>query len=296
MKKHYILNGFDTREIAQHRNHEFALKKGYEENSPTKFMFNVHCLTKEEWGLEITEDYLNLLDETEKTPNRLREIPYQPFIQPYIPMVFRYLEKEWIDQFFNEGKLRLSSFKKFRAHIDEQRGDKEEGSTVIIGTGKEKTFYAMVKTGIDAFVLSASLIYSKSLTEDFKVDGCFIIERPFEFMQVISNHIHDFKGINFGPCLYKSNHLVKRHLPGFDLDSLKSEDDPNNMDMNKMFATSNLAGGNDILFIKTITFSHQHEYRILWHTEMQDLPDYIDIIAPEAIQFCRKIESDTELI
>lgn len=296
MKKHYILNGFDSRELAQKRNHEFALKHGFDENSPTKFMFNVHCLIKEQWGLEISEEYLELLDAHEKTPDRLREIPFQPFIQPFIPMVFRYLEKQWIDLFFNEGKLRLSSFNKFRNHTDEQRGDKEEGSNIIIGAGKEKHFYAMVKTGIDAFVLSTSLLYSKSLFEEFKVDSSFIIERPFEFMQGVSNHIPDFKGINFGPCLYKPNHLVKRQLPGFDLNTLKSEDDPNNLDMNKMFATSNLAGGNDVLFIKTLKFSHQHEYRILWHSDLHDLPDYIDIIAPEIVQYCRKIESENELI
>ena len=100
MKKHYILNGFESREIAQNRNHEFAIRQGNNENSPTKFMFTVHCLTKEEWGLEVTEDYLHLLDDHEKSPQRLREIPFQPFVQPYIPMVYRYLEKQWIDMFF----------------------------------------------------------------------------------------------------------------------------------------------------------------------------------------------------
>ena len=280
MKKHFILNGFESREGAQKRNHEFALKKGFEESSDTKFMFNVHCLTKEEWGLEVTEENLDLLDDNEKTPERLREIPFQPFIQPYIPMVYRYLEKQWIELFFSEGKIRLSSFNKFRKHLDEQRGDKVEGNNILIGTGNDKTIYAVVSTGIDAFVLSTSLLYSKSLYNDFKVDGCFVIERPLEFMQEISKHIPEYKGINFGPCIYKSEVLIKRQLPDFNLDTLKSEDDPTKNDMSKLFTTSNLIGGNDVLFRKTLKHASQHEYRILWHSDQKDLPDYIDIIAP----------------
>jgi hypothetical protein len=294
MKKHYILNGFNTRDIAQKRNHEFAIKQGIEETSSPAFMFNVHCLSKEEWGLEVSEDYLDLLDPFEKTPNRLREIPFQPFIQAYIPMVYRYLEKEWITAFFKEGKLRLSSFNKFRQHADEHRGDKEEGQNLIIGNLKNNQVLVKVSTGIDAFVLSSSLMHSKELYKDFNVESCFIIERPLEFMQEIGKHIPEFKGINFGPCLYKPNHSILRQFPEVDLDSLKSEDDPNNMDLNKIFALSNAAGGAEVLFTKTIDYSHQHEYRMLWHSEINPLPDYIDIIAPEARQFCRIIDRTSE--
>lgn len=290
MKKHYILNGFESREVAQKRNHEFALKNGFDENSTTKFMFNAHCLAKEEWGLEITEDYLFLLDEHEKRPERLREIPHQPFMQPYIPMVYRFLEKQWVDLFFKEGKLRLSSFRKFRKHTDEQRGDKSEGNSILIGTGNDKTIYSVISTGIDAFVLSTSLMYNKDLYSDFMVDSCFVIERPIEFMQEISKHIPDFKGINFGPCIYKPESLIKRQLPDFDLKSLQSDDDPTKNDLNKIFTTSNQISGNDVLFKKSLKHAHQHEYRILWHSEQNDLPDYIDIVAPNSIQFCREIK------
>jgi hypothetical protein len=294
MKKKYILNGFSTRDIAQKRNHEFALKNGFEETSSTKFMFNVHCLQKEEWGLEVSEDYLNLLDPIEKTPSRLKEIPFQIFMQAYVPMVYRYLDKELISTFFNEGKLRLSSFNKFKKHADEQRSDKDEGQNFIIGNMKDKQFMAMVSSGIDAFVLSSSLMHCKELYEDFKVESCFVIERPVEFMQEIGKHIPEFKGINFGPCIYKPNHQIIRQFPGLDMEALKSDDDPNGMDMNKMFALSNEAGGNEVLFTKTKKYSQQHEYRMLWHSELNPFPDYIDIVAPEAIQFCRIIDRSSE--
>ena len=292
MKKRFILNGFPTREDAQKRNHEFALNYGIQPDSSTKYIFNVHCLQREEWGLEVLEDNLNLLDESEKTSQRLREIPNSPFIQPFVPMVFRYLESEWVDAFFDKGNLRLSSFKKFHKHQDEQRGDNKEGSNMIVGMGKEKHFSAMTSNGHDAFVLSTSLTYNDKMYEDFNVDSCFVIEKPLEFMDAIIKVIPDFIGLNFGPCLYQPNKIIKRNIPGFDLDSMKSDDDPNSNDMGKMFNVINQVGGLEVLFTKTNDYSDQHEYRMLWHTYMNSMPEHIDLNVPEAVQFCRRINKN----
>jgi len=289
MKKRFILNGFSTREDAQKRNHEFALNHGLKPDSTTKFMFNVHCLQKEEWGLEILEDNLGLLDESEKTQERLREIPNRPFVNSYVPMVFRYLESEWVNEFFENGILRLSSFKKFHQHEDEQRGDKQEGSNMIFGIGSENQFSAMTNSGHDAFVLSTSLAHNENLYNDFDVDACFIIEKPHEFMESIMKSIPEFKGINFGPCLYQPSKIIQRQMPGFNLDSIKSDDEPNTNDMGKIFNQIDQASGLDVLFSKTNEYAHQHEYRMLWHTYLDPMPEYIDLIVPEALQFCRKI-------
>ncbi len=294
MKKRYILNGFSTRDDAQKRNREFALKHGIKPDSTTKFMFNIHCLQREEWGLEILEDNLNLLDESEKTSQRLREIPNNPFIQPFIPMVFRYLESQWVDAFFKNGILRLSSFKKFHQHKDEQRGDKKEGSNMIVGLGNENQIFAMTADGLDAFVLSTSLSYNNKMYNDFSVDACFVIEKPLEFMDAIIKVLPEFKGLNFGPCLYQPEKIITRSLPEFDLDSLKSDDDPNFNDADKMFNVINQAGGLEVLFAKTNEYSNQHEYRMLWHTYLDPMPDYIDLVVPEATKFCRKIEKNND--
>jgi len=46
----------------------------------------------------------------------------------YFPVLFRYLEQEYIDAFFRDGSLRLSSFKQFAKHKDEARNDWGEGN------------------------------------------------------------------------------------------------------------------------------------------------------------------------
>lgn len=289
MKKRYILNGFASREDAQKRNHEFALKAGIKEDSTTKYMFQQHCLVREQWGLEVTEDYLHLLDSEEKTTDRLIEVKYQPFLQPYIPMVFRYLEKEFVDLFFNEGKLRLSSFKKFHQHTDEQRRDNKEGKNVISGYNNEHRIVAVASTGHNAFVLSSSLLYNKQLYKDFNVDDCFIIERPLEFINAISKQIVNFLGVNFGPCLYQSGKTIHRQIHNINFDDLKNNNTSNDIDMGKLFNSTEDLYMNDGLFIKPDKYSHQHEYRFVWHTETDQLPEYIDLFIPEAKKFCRKV-------
>ena len=290
MKKRYILNGFDSRKLAQLRNHELAIKSGIGEDASTKYLFRVHCLVKEQWGLEITEDYLSLLDDNERSASRLKEIPPQIFVQAYIPMLFRYLDEEYVDEFISEGKLRLSSFKKFHEHKDEHRGDKEEGRNMVTGIAADKQMTTIVSHGSDAFVLSTSLILNQEVQNDFEATSGFIVENPSAFIDAITKEIPEFKGINYGPCLYQSNHIIKRSLHDFDFDQLHDEDDPTKMSFDKMMQASSHAGGLDVLFLKTLEYSPQHEYRILWHSYLEEIPEHIEIISKEAASYCRKMD------
>ncbi len=54
------------------------------------------------------------------------------FLSPWTvvtPEPYRCLEKQWVEAFFADGTLRLSSFARFAEHEDEQRRDENEGKT-----------------------------------------------------------------------------------------------------------------------------------------------------------------------
>jgi hypothetical protein len=51
------------------------------------------------------------------------------------PTLYRFLESKYVDAFFQEGSLRLSSFERFAQHPDEQRKDAGEGWGVRVGQG-----------------------------------------------------------------------------------------------------------------------------------------------------------------
>jgi len=56
-----------------------------------------------------------------------------------LPIVYRYLEQEYVAKFFETSEIRLSSFSQFRKHKDEQRGDSAEGKAISTITGPEFT-------------------------------------------------------------------------------------------------------------------------------------------------------------
>ncbi|WP_421762835.1 hypothetical protein [Ekhidna sp.] len=80
-----------------------------------------------------------------------------------LPIVYRYMDQEFIDLFFKEGKLRISSFMKFRNYPDEVRGDKSEGGGAITGKSDKEgfTFHLMTQVGENGYMLSTSLIHSQ---------------------------------------------------------------------------------------------------------------------------------------
>jgi hypothetical protein len=59
-----------------------------------------------------------------------------PTVKPsniVLPIVYRYLEKKYIDLFFDKGIIRLGSISTFREHPDEIRGlDEALGSLSVV--------------------------------------------------------------------------------------------------------------------------------------------------------------------
>lgn len=90
-----------------------------------------------------------------------------------VPRVFRYMHEEYIDKFFTDGLLRIGSFQRFRNYPDEIRGDKQEGSGSIIGTGEQSNFQFILMTNVgeNGYLLSASLEESTEIETAFGVDS-----------------------------------------------------------------------------------------------------------------------------
>lgn len=286
--KQYMLSGFATKEELLIRNSEFVTNFGHKPNDGISFMFEYGQLSEYDWGMIVPEANLDLLNESERTSERLHEIPKpEPRIEPYAPMVFRYLEKEFVDLFFDKGILRLSSFRQFKKHKDEQRGDKSEGTNLIHATGG-MTMMTFVNSGSNAFVLSTSLKNSKSLCADFNYDACFVIENPVDFLITIGSKLGDLRGALLGPCIYQPVKIITRNMPGLSLEGLKS--DYGGIDPLKMHQQSIKTGGNDVFFTKTNVHSHQNEFRFLWFLWEDKVEDHILIEVPEAIKFCSKFE------
>lgn len=287
-----MLRGFSSEKSVDMRNHELALDHGIPEDSDTKYLLEKRFLNPKinrEWGLFVPEEYLHLLHDDEKVPGRLIELQNNNQIElhSFVPMLFRYLEREWIDHFFKTGKLRLSSFKRFTNHKDEQRGDKSEGTNIIKGNLGKYTSLSVMSVGGDCYVLSTSLIEDDGLMNEFDVDSYFVIQDPVGFMNEIAHQIKGCYVVKFGPCLYQKKSTIERTVKDYDPELLKSDSDTNTIDMNKSFNFNANLGGDEMYFKKLAKYSNQHEFRFIWHTRELPIQEFIDIVIPNPEKFCR---------
>jgi hypothetical protein len=120
------------------------------------------------------------------------------------PSLFRFLDQEYVDSFFKEGSLRLSSFSRFHKHNDEQRLDKKEGRTMFVhrtNQGGGQAITARATHGVNAYVLCITMRYDKSLIESFGCNSCFRITNSTNFGMAIARHIPGLKSAFEGPCL-----------------------------------------------------------------------------------------------
>ena len=149
-----------------------------------------------------------------------------PFSKPWKvlqPTVFRYMDRRWIDAFFETGALRLSSLARFQRHVDEQRQDQNEGvQSYEYYTPSEPPLFlsTWIHYGMNAYVLCGSMSESGSLATAFGADDYLAIQETMEFANAIAAHIPGFIGGTEGPCLYLNRRLLKRDLGPLSLDHL----------------------------------------------------------------------------
>lgn len=208
------------------------------------------------------------------------------------PYLYRYLEKQFVNAFFETGALRLSSFEAFSKHKDEQRLDGSEGRGIVSHTNSEgsgQTMMAVIGQGHRAYVLCAATIYSPDIAQDFATNSGFRINDILGFSNAIARHIPGFNAGSEGSCHYLPKRVLDRDMGLVDIEAMRVSPGSKNLDMGKMMQAVFGMAGDDLLFLKHIRYAHQNEYRLLWNTS-RDIDTHIDIQCPEARQFCTRFE------
>jgi hypothetical protein len=208
------------------------------------------------------------------------------FMRPWSviqPRVYRFLEAEYVDAFFENGSLMLSSFSRFASHADEQRGDAMEGKGVRVVTGKDCTLVMASGRGDDCYILCGATTNTAGVRSCFPyANAAFVIDNPLEFANMVSSCIPRFKGGVSGHCIYQDDPTIRRH----DEDLTLEEIQPKTLD--DLPRVMERAGGIEELFIKRSKFASQAEYRFAW-ASAGPIEDKIVVTCPEARQYCRRI-------
>jgi len=109
-----------------------------------------------------------------------------------LPEVFRYMGKQFVEDFMTQGKLRLKCMNEFRKHLDEECRDEQEGNFIARHTnphGSQLVWIDPVGIGGNAYVLCGST--KLGLNKTFG-EGCFRIKESSEFAVTIASKLPQF--------------------------------------------------------------------------------------------------------
>lgn len=199
------------------------------------------------------------------------------------PAVVRYLESQFVDEFFTAGKLRLTSFAAFRAYEDEQAGDPHEGRTYQEVTGPNHHGVVLAVNGAANYVLCGSTVDSDAMADLWGRDAGIHILDTVGFAQAVAQRIPGFLFGMEGPCTYVNDlTLIIRDDRIFvppteqDADAWAARMDAEIAERSK-----------ESFFRKRLKYSPQSEYRFVW-IGTGDERSHLMIECPEARQFCQR--------
>jgi len=207
------------------------------------------------------------------------------------PQPYRYLDREYVEAFFSDGSLRLSSFAKFAQHEDELRRDEHEGATSVIvraNQGEMKTIAAFMQMGYNAYVLCASSYFSDDLMRRFGCDSFLRVNNTTEFANAVSRHIPGFVHGTEGMCIYEENPGILRDVEtgwSMNQEEIDGELTYDPADLQRIKDHLQQTAGLLPVFLKNAVFAEQAEYRMLWFTQSM-AEEVLTIRVPEARQFC----------
>lgn len=201
------------------------------------------------------------------------------------PVLTRYLPHTFVDDLFETGRLRLSSFRSFRRHADEARHDDGEGHiSMQIAVSNGSVAVAAIN-GAALYVLCACTIESPRLAARFGSDDGFRILEPLRFADCTSHHIPGFRGGMQGLCTYRATRLVRKTASFVITPPSESEEESWTRRVDQWVGQQSI----DALFLKGPEYSDQGEYRFIWHAEGKE-QGFLEIEVPEARQYCQRID------
>jgi hypothetical protein len=206
--------------------------------------------------------------------------------------VYRYLCQKYIDEFFQSGKLRLSAFREFAKHLDEQRLDAEEGRAIVKIHGENLLMRHLAHRGFDSYILSTSFREDTELMKLFNTDGYFKISDVNSFAVAIATRLEDCTQCLWAPCIYVDSREIKQTMEAkLDtplLGTTTEKEKQLKMAMTRMTPLIRTALWPRGYLQKLECYAIQQEYRFVWYVG-HAVHEPLIIECPEAIQFCERI-------
>jgi len=198
------------------------------------------------------------------------EIPINEI--PEDARIIRMSNQIYVDQFFEDGSLKLGNLAEYAQAEHSEIGDVTEGVSIAVAQSANGTI-AFELSNSDCVALCTYVgDPDPACIEKFGYDSCFEIVDPVGFVKAVSATIAADE-FNYSECAYsKDKVIVVENFPRIDMSRIG-------------FDTFKSTAGISRFFVKPDIYSHQCEFRFVWHGASKR-----GIIkCPEAIEFCRRV-------
>lgn len=226
---------------------------------------------------------------SEELQHQAKECIYPTQGAYFHPVVYRFIEDCYINDFLTTGTLQISTFKHCRQLEDTTRQDTKEGQSMIIGEYGGMHMETQMMMGDDVFLLCTSLaskyrdadgIVNETALEIYDlggfVDACTkaIIDKGYHVLNVL-----------IGPCFYSAKQIYGDLLEGETSKMQKGGD----LTLEDIFAIPQRIAGPKMFFQKPLEKAIESEYRMVWVVYPEPKDDTILIQIENPTKYARKV-------
>jgi len=216
-------------------------------------------------------------DNSISASNKIQEIAYEKDfkgLKKPSRRIIKMSKKKHIDDFFKNGKLHLGSFEYYANFDNSEKGDKIEGSYILVGRNHVQTVFATLGGSYNNYLFCCfDGEPDKNILKKFDYDDYFEITDIDGFRNSIEKSLGANSSDN-SRCIYRKHKVLVGETP-------------DNYEFNEISMKLLSLTNNSKYFLKTSDFEHQNEYRFVW-TINQDVSESIILDCPEAIKYCKR--------
>jgi hypothetical protein len=207
-----------------------------------------------------------------------------------LPAVFRYMDERYIDAFFTDGTLRLTTYELCKSLEDPATRDEDEGKQRFAITNGQQMVAVSQGVGLRTYLLCTSL--SPTIAH-FRTKNCFRIIEPIGFAKALAEAVQATQ-VQIGACTYDWPHREPTYsrsgplLPMIDPSIITDPEATIKMFQDHMANLVHTTHGSATYFAKPDPpFGPDQEFRFVFTVD-QDVIGPITIRCPAALPHCTR--------
>lgn len=227
----------------------------------------------------------------EELQEKVEECTFPIQCSYFHPVVYRFIEEVYIDDFLTTGTLQISTFNHCRRLEDTIRKDAEEGMSKVIGEHNGMRMETQMMMGDDVFLLCTSLASEYTDTNEASCRTALEIIDLGGFVDACTKSIlkqgYHVLNVLIGPCFYSEKQIFGELLERETAKMQKGSD----LTVEDIFSIPQRIVGPKMYFQKPLEKAIEKEYRIIWRVYPNPKEETLLIQIENPTRYVRKVNA-----